>query len=426
MKSRMTSAFLMTVCLGVGCLYEGGPNEISHPTALNLPPDGSPAIRLAGTPHGIERSSLDAWRRTRDALLKDHVVLASLGQQGDFDDPSAPDLFASELDVALDSTGHILVLDRGTHAVKVFAPRGEHIRTFGRSGEGPMEFRDASALDQLPDGRLVVTERGNRIKVFSPTTAHHEYTYDATLRTGIVADYACSMSGRFFVSGWDMESNAIIHEIPLSPNGIKHSFGKGYIDDYWLIQDQLSNGPIACVEPLGLIVFAFQNLPVLKAYSVDTGEIVWTALLEGYMQPPIVEQPRPDGTGRIVFRGRGIRDRVTLLTPVSPGHILLQTVRYEPVINPGANAIIDTLDVRSHLIDAKTGQGALISESLPLIPTVDPTYHYFAAVWLLPIPRMELRRFRPQNDEYANKRPGSRLEAPWNRATASDEGSTRR
>ena len=385
-----TLGFPLALLLASGCFLDGTPKEISHPTPINIPSPGSPIVAPSGTPQGLTDSSLAMWRKTRDALLHDGSVIASLGRAGRIGPPT-PDLFASELDVVLGRDGTIVVLDRGNHSVKVFGPSGNHIRTFGRSGEGPTEFRDASALDRLSDGRLVVTERSNRVKVFS-RTRHGEYEYTATHKTGIVADYACSMDGRFFISGWHMESNTVIHEVPLSITSVARSFGPGYEDDYWLIQDQMSNGPIACLKELGLVIFAFQNTPVVRAYSVDTGDLVWSAHLQGYMQPPIWEETRPDGTGRIVFSGKGIRDRVTLLTPVSSQHVLLQTVRYEPITDPAAASVIEDLQVRSHLIDAKTGQGALISASLPLIPVVDPTHQYYAGVWLLPFPRLEIRK----------------------------------
>ena len=382
---------VLLVCLLAGCLLDNEPKEIAHPTSQNLPPPGSPTIRPLGMPRELERRSLHDWMKTRDALLATTNPLASLGHEGGIGDPP-PDLFASELDIALDSIGNIFVLDRGNHSVKIFGPAGAAIASFGRSGEGPMEFRDPSALERLSDGRLVVTERSNRLKVFLPTHLDHEYEYAATHTTGIVADYGCSLGNRVFVSGKHRDNNTILHEVQLHTNEMPRSFGRGYEDDYWLVQDQLSSGPIACFDHLGLVLFAFQNLPVVKAYSVDTGNLVWTALLEGYIQPPIVEESRPDGTGRIVFDGRGVRDRVLLLSAVSSQHALLQTARYEPVLDPGANAAIDALEVRSYLLDAATGQGAYISESLPLIPTVDPTHQFYAAVWLLPFPRVELRK----------------------------------
>ncbi len=389
-----TGATLVVASIAAGCLLDRRPNEITHPTQVNLPPRGSPTIRSEGSPRDLEGESLEGWRKMRDALLAEADVLASLGDAGD-SGQEAPDLFATELDVALDSVGNLLILDRGNQAVKVFGPRGDHIVTLGRPGDGSQEFRNASALDLLSDRRLVVTERGGRLKIFLPADSedgYASYAYSSTHVAGVGADHSCAINGRVFIArlkpGHDAP-DTLIHAISLSPNGINRSFGQGYEDDYWLVRDMMSQGPIACLGDLGVTLFAFQFVPVVKADEVDTGNLLWTTKLEGYLQPPIVEETRPDGTSRVVYEDADVVDRVTTLTTVSARHALLQTVRLEF----GPTDSIDGFEVRSHLIDAETGQGAFITNSLPLIQTVDPTYRYYAAVWLLPFPRVELRRF---------------------------------
>ena len=52
--------------------------------------------------------------------------------------------------------GDILITDSQKHTVFVYTPEGEFIRTIGREGEGPGEFRMPSGLEFYSDGRLLI------------------------------------------------------------------------------------------------------------------------------------------------------------------------------------------------------------------------------------------------------------------------------
>lgn len=369
-----------------GCM-DGHPNEIVHPTAANLPPEGSPVIRGSGDPLGLSTVSLSDWVDMQDALLEEVHATVSLGQL----DVDAPDLFGLEIDVALDGVGNIHVLDRRNHAVKIFGPQGHHVGSFGRSGPGPNEFRDPGALESMSDGSLAVVDRGNRIKVFLPTDSGFVHLVTHTVE--LVPETACSVDDRFFVAGWRQGDDTMIHEIPLSGDGIGQSFGPGYQADYWVVQDQLSRGPIACLGDPVRIVFAFENIPVVRAYSAGDGSVLWTASLEGYEQSPLIEER---GAG-LAFSRRVIQDIVVSLTPVSSKHLLLQTMRLPPR-QPGETMEADDIETRSYLIDALTGQGALISADLPVI--IAAGNDYYVAIWHLPFPRLEVRSWSPRSLEH--------------------------
>lgn len=377
---RTSIATLVPFLLG-GCA-DVQSNEIVHPTPTNLPPEGSPVIRASGEPLGLSADSRRQWVETRDALLVDGLATVSLGQ---LDDVDAPDVFGLEIDVALDDKGNIHVLDRRNHAVKIFDPQGRHVGSFGRAGPGPGEFRDPSALETMSDGNVMVADRGNRIKVFSPKDSGFVHLVTHTVE--LVPENACSVGDRFFVSGWRRSDDTMIHEVPLSRDGSGRSFGRGYRSDYWVVQDQLSRGPIACRGDPFRVFFAFENLPVVRAYSADDGSVAWTALLEGYLQPPLIEE-RQAG---LAISGGVAQDIVVSLTPVSAVHLLLQTMRLPPSVQ-GEMIDEDDLTTRSYLIDARTGQGALISDTLPVI--TDAGDDYYVAIWYLPFPRVEVRRWR--------------------------------
>lgn len=58
--------------------------------------------------------------------------------------------------VARLSDGSVAVADRGTAGVRIFSPAGEYLRSMGREGEGPGEFRDPYLMWALPGDTLWV------------------------------------------------------------------------------------------------------------------------------------------------------------------------------------------------------------------------------------------------------------------------------
>lgn len=375
----LTSVGLMLVA----CI-DAVPNEIDHPTPANLPALGSPVIRAAGRPDELEAGDLANWEKVRDAVLTTGEVLTSLGRLGNTEDREAPDIFGFEMDVAIDGSGQLVVLDRRNYAVKVFKPTGEYVGGFGRAGSGPGEFLDPQAIEVLSDGRLAVVDRGNRINMYARTD--FGFSFLETHRVEVVPERACSAGDRVFSSGWRMADNTMIHEVPIRPGQSTQHFGRGYKSRHWIVQDQLSDGPIACLERPSRVVLAFQRIPVVRGYDADTGTLLWESLLEDYLQPPVVEQRRADGQPRVFFSAEGKRDIVASLTPIGDDHVLLQTMRAEPVSDP---SVEPEIQVRSYLIHAMSGQGAFIADSLPIIAVM--TDQHYVATWLLPFPRIEVR-----------------------------------
>jgi len=67
-------------------------------------------------------------------------------------------LFGVVSQLVQDKEGNVYLLDGQLSEVQVLSPGGEHLRTIGREGEGPGEFRNASDMYLGPGGTLGVLQ----------------------------------------------------------------------------------------------------------------------------------------------------------------------------------------------------------------------------------------------------------------------------
>ncbi len=88
-------------------------------------------------------------------VVPETVKLKELWRIGGEDDEV---LFGVVSDIISDREGNFYLLDAQLSEVQVYAPDGEHLRTIGREGEGPGEFRGAFNLLLLPNGNIGVLQ----------------------------------------------------------------------------------------------------------------------------------------------------------------------------------------------------------------------------------------------------------------------------
>jgi hypothetical protein len=74
------------------------------------------------------------------------------------DDEGDDIIFGVLNDIAVDKNGNVYVLDSQLNEVHIYSPGGEYLRSVGRSGEGPGEFRRARALFVTDDGNIAVMQ----------------------------------------------------------------------------------------------------------------------------------------------------------------------------------------------------------------------------------------------------------------------------
>lgn len=75
--------------------------------------------------------------------------------------------------VGFDAEGKLYVFDNQADRIHVVGADGEYVRTLGRSGEGPGEFRSPDGLAVMRDGRVVIADLGHR--------AYHIFDADGEL-----------------------------------------------------------------------------------------------------------------------------------------------------------------------------------------------------------------------------------------------------
>ena len=68
------------------------------------------------------------------------------------------EIFGVITSIISDKEGNFYLLDSQLNEVKVYASDGEFLRTIGREGEGPGEFRNASNLFLVPNGEIGVLQ----------------------------------------------------------------------------------------------------------------------------------------------------------------------------------------------------------------------------------------------------------------------------
>ena len=124
----------------------------------------SPAATVAATAQEVINLPADDRRLAPDfeELYRVGSVLGADWEQ-----------FGNVRRVGFDGAGRLYVFDNQADRVTIVGPDGEFLRAFGRSGEGPGEFRHVDGLAIMRDGRAVLADTGHR--------AYHVFGADGNL-----------------------------------------------------------------------------------------------------------------------------------------------------------------------------------------------------------------------------------------------------
>jgi hypothetical protein len=119
---------------------------------------------------------------------------------GETDDED--EFFGVIMQIATDDAGNLYLLDSQLHQINVYSSDGEFIRSMGREGEGPGEFRRPNDMMFLPDGNIgVMQSMPGKIVVLSPEgdpIGNHPVPGD---KDGTQFFLGCRSAGDYFVLG---------------------------------------------------------------------------------------------------------------------------------------------------------------------------------------------------------------------------------
>jgi len=119
-------------------------------------------------PSGIIHVSNPETGLWGDRDLWQLVEIARIGTRFD----SGPEVFGEISDIDVDRAGRVYVFDRQAANVRVFERDGRYVRTIGRPGGGPGEFRAVNGIAIDSASRLWVHNQGNlRYSVFDTSGA---------------------------------------------------------------------------------------------------------------------------------------------------------------------------------------------------------------------------------------------------------------
>jgi hypothetical protein len=155
---------------------------------------GLPPIALANTARQATRPPAAVDTIVRAAQQPRHPGVATLVEELSIGvaDGAEEYMLGEIADIALARGGSIYVFDRQVPAIRHYDAQGKFLRTIGRRGEGPGEYRSTSGLATMPDGRLLLWDTGNwRINVYSANgDVLTQWTTPSGTAGGSVATYS--------------------------------------------------------------------------------------------------------------------------------------------------------------------------------------------------------------------------------------------
>ena len=98
-------------------------------------------------------------------VLEEDLSIGEPATTGDY-------LFSSLRGLTADDSGNIYALDRKENKVFVFDSAGKHLRTFGRTGQGPGEFSLPLTIGLTGSGEIIVEDTRRHLAVFTTEGKH--------------------------------------------------------------------------------------------------------------------------------------------------------------------------------------------------------------------------------------------------------------
>jgi hypothetical protein len=214
---------------------------------------------------------------------------------GDVDTEDENLAFDSPLDMAVDDSGSIYILDSRNQRIQVFGPDGRFARTIGRRGQGPGEFSGPNSMDIDGEGRLHVLDNPQkRIQVFAAngevieTIPVVKHRIDRMRLLGSGARVVRTSTG-YGMSGAPKQKTLPKLVKLLDPNlEIRREFGEPF--DYGdEVTNTAGNSCQFAVDGEDHIYFCFLCQNRVEKYSPE-GQLLWRAERELNFSTKLIER----------------------------------------------------------------------------------------------------------------------------------------
>jgi len=275
--------------------------------------------------------------------------------------------------IDVDGEGNLWIVDRRLHHVLVVSPAGEVLRTIGRNGGGPGEFRFPRGIGIRGDHAYVLDNahgvqsfdmRGEYLAEYSARVA---FDFDFTGDGGIVTSNfrVWPRGGLLAALGPDGEETALFGQIPFAG---AEEFNFAELREAFLagtLLDVARNGALPVVAPDGSLWVAFHTEQRLRRYGPDGSLLFETSFdvpelpgIEAQFYEDFRDAPSADALFLPSFIADGVAVGNSLL-------LLWETVEGTPglvTVHDGSGALVQRLVFP----EIDTGGGALAIRSLAL------------------------------------------------------------
>ena len=248
-----------------------------HPIPDRIPEATDPSLV-------IDLSDIDEWEELPPFIDTTGFKTVVFGRE----DGEDHELLSYVADIATDGKGKIFILDAmpGTDAastaktIRVIDAEANYLGSFGRTGEGPGEFRYPRFLMVADEGKTILVAGSDRRVVVFRQTESGAFEFDKNLRTRSGARAACLMRDHFYLVNYEPSSGHVIHKYTTDGDYVT-GFGAPYVyDNPRVVRFMSSSARISCNEAHGIVVIAPYLIPVMSAYS-EEGELLWVIRVEG-------------------------------------------------------------------------------------------------------------------------------------------------
>lgn len=182
---------------------------------------------------------------------------------------------------AYTSGGRLVVLDPIESRVLIVDSTGRLQGRFGREGEGPGEFKGATAIAVGAGDEIAVYDLGGRVQIFE-ARSDGSYGLNRSFRPARSVRSMCFLGDRLMVSGAVLGDGHVISAFRSADGEFIGSFGEVYRSPNPFVNAIVSEGRVACDSEGRRVFFATKGLiGEVRAYTVE-GRMLWRTTLAGF------------------------------------------------------------------------------------------------------------------------------------------------